>query len=55
MLVFPELFVPKSPVRGANRIFSIFFHDLKLVALSSVTGKGLDELVPWFAARSPKA
>jgi hypothetical protein len=36
MLVLPELFVPKSPVIGANRIPSIDFHDLKFVADSLV-------------------
>lgn len=36
MLVFPELFVPNSPVMGAKRILSIVFQDLKFDADSSV-------------------
>ena len=37
MLLFPELFVPNSPVICAKRIFLMHDHDLKLVRLSSVS------------------
>ena len=36
MLVLPELFAPKNPVKGAICNLPVFFHDLKFCILSSV-------------------